>query len=104
MTGEGNTLGTIKHTSGTPFNDLIADEVAVTDGTPNFRPVAGPITENRRLISGLVINAVPEPGSLALVCLGGLGVCPASAPSGLRKPLNRRRERPRLLPPAAATA
>jgi hypothetical protein len=65
-------LGVWQTTTTGSNNYLISDQVAVMDGTLNLR-LAWPDTsdgDDRRIISGLIVNQIPEP-SAAL--LGGLG-------------------------------
>lgn len=69
---EGVDLGVWQTTTTGSNNYLISDQVAVMDGTLNLR-LAWPDTsdgDDRRTISGLIVNQIPEP-SAAL--LGGLG-------------------------------
>ncbi|MCH7224669.1 Ig-like domain-containing protein [Haloferula sp. A504] len=57
LTAEGTTtIGEVARTSGTTFNYLISGNVEVTDGTLNLRVESGPASDNRRLISGLLVS------------------------------------------------
>ena len=70
MDAEGVQLGSINRTSSTAFNYLIAEQVSVTDGTLNINLADGGFGDERRTLSALIVNQIPEP-SAAL--LGGLG-------------------------------
>ena len=55
-------------------NYLITGEIVVTSGTLSLAVDEGTVAggDNRPVVSGLIISQVPEPGSLALLGLGGL--------------------------------
>jgi hypothetical protein len=57
-------LGTVTRTFDNPRNYLIRETVAVSDGTLNLTLAQGPIPDDRRLISGLMVSFVDPEASV----------------------------------------
>ncbi len=75
VNAEGAALGTFSTSVNGP--NLLTEQIAVTDGTLNIRVTEGPneaTTDERRMLTALIISTVPEPSSTALLGLGGLAL------------------------------
>lgn len=69
------TPGVFGSGDGVDYVSLVTENLTVNDGSLDVSIIwTGAAGTNAPILSGLIVNAVPEPASLSLLALGGLGL------------------------------